>query len=227
MASKKKNKDKLRKERMRKEQLRRQKQSEASKPRMQRPSDIVEGITNDILNLLSAKATMGVHIKERLKSAEALKEKFPTKFAELNVDEFESLQTRYNDISAAIDDLVSMTGKIVDLEAMSDKLALVSSNVTNLASVQFDFDRLGDELTSVDRRFVERFAKLNQGAVVEFPEATPEEGQPEVTFDQIEENRTEPVEIPLTDEEAAQIIADQTVTLEDQNGEPIQVTLSN
>lgn len=194
--------------------------------------DIIAGYVQDILNMIKYKVEVSSHIKMRLKQAEALKEAFPEKFNQLRIDELKEAQESFEAVAKQIDNMAAQVGMLEDLNTFQEKMRFVSEHAGEAAMAQMDFDLFGNKLNAIDKRYVESFAKIQKGedltdtleaAGVDFEQESKkldEEIKGEIKEDpdevneeshevkeSIEEEKNDVfMEVPVSDEEAKQII---------------------
>lgn len=127
------------------------------------PKEIIEGYVADILNLMKYKIEISTHLDMRIKQAEMLIEKYPEKYSNLRLEELKDTREAFTDISKQIDNMAAQIGMLQDLETYQEKMRFVSEHSSEAAMAQYDFNNFGNRLNSVDKRYIESFAKVTRG----------------------------------------------------------------
>ena len=198
----------LRQQKMRSEVARREAQSRVPK----KPSDLIEGLTTDVLNLLQYKIQLKSYLDQRLQFARDMREKNPAKFNDLRVEEFEALEKDFEPLDKAIRDLAGAVGTMDDMVSMNEKMLFFADNIHGLTEAQLKFDVLSRKMAELDAHFHSTFQKIMN---ITPPETDPEtdptifsEGQ-EGTAMTDTTGREGELNIPLTPEEVKEVMDSQ------------------
>ena len=145
-----------------------------NKTRKMTPADITDGFSSDILQLMQIFSNARMHVKQRIRVAEEMKEKNPERFNLLRVDAFREMDAKMEEIQKKVDECAGIVGTMADMTTMHEKMMFVSRNFGNLHESQIAIEQLGRELTEIDMRFNQQITELMTPANLDDPQAAME-----------------------------------------------------